>query len=67
MIKIRTVALLTRQLNLQRLTNLALAEFGEGLFKKKKKDTERLIASRDKELGQKREPLVEAKMVDWGE
>lgn len=56
MIKIRTVALPTRQLNLQRLTNLALAVFGEGLFKKKK-DTERLTASRDKELGQEMEPF----------
>lgn len=34
MIEIRTAALLTRQLNLHRLTNLAVAVFGEGLLKK---------------------------------
>lgn len=34
MIEIRTAALLTGQLNLHRLTNLAVAVFGERLLKK---------------------------------
>lgn len=37
MIEIRTEALLTRQLNLRRLTNLAVVVFGEGLLKKKRR------------------------------
>lgn len=56
MIEIRTAALLTRQLNLRRLTNLAVAVFGEGLLKKKKgRGALTNSEERDKELGQEME------------
>lgn len=57
MIEIRTAALLTRQLNLRRLTNLAVVVFEEGLLKKEEKQREALTNStrRDKAQGQEME------------
>lgn len=61
MIEIRTAALLTRQLNLRRLKNLAVVVFGEGLFKEKALTNSE---ERDEELGQE---MDRARMVDWGD
>lgn len=61
MIEIRTAALLTRQLNLRRLTNLAIAVFGKGLLKKKQRGSLTNSEKRDEELGQEMEPF------GWGQ
>lgn len=66
MIEIRTAALLTRQLNLRRLTNLAVVVFREGLFKKKKEREKQRGAltnstKRDEALGQEMEPFGRGK------
>lgn len=55
MIEIRTAALLTRQLNLRRLKNLAVALFGEGLLKKKRRGALTNSEERDEELVQEME------------
>lgn len=56
MIEIRTAALLTRQLNLRRLTNLAVAVFGEGLFERRKgRGALTNSGERDEKLGQEME------------
>lgn len=55
MIEIRRAALLTRQLNLRRLTNLAVAVFGEGQLKKKQRGALINKEERDEGLGQEME------------
>lgn len=50
--EIRTATLLTRQLNLCRLTNLAVAMFGEELLKKKQRRALTKNKKRDEDLGQ---------------
>lgn len=70
MIEIRRAALLTRQLNLHRLTNLAVAVFGEGLLKKNQRGalTNREKAGeRDEGPVRKWSILEGAKMFDWAD
>lgn len=52
MIEIRIAALLTRELNLYRLTNLAVTVFGEGLLKKKKREALSNGEERGEDVGQ---------------
>lgn len=55
MIEIRIAALLTRELNLYWLTNLAVSVFGEGLLKKKKRGALTNGEERDEDVGQEME------------